>query len=256
VLFANTRSFAALTKAQRSILVRAAASTRDAGLGATARSDRDDGAILCRRAKLHYVTGDAAAMRRAVAPVYRGLERDPATAAALAAIEKTKRDLARPVGEVPACARPGPPPAAGATPVDGVYRMVTSMAHDSGGDPQPVPENYGVWTFVFTHGRFAVTQENEQACTWGYGTFTVAGDRFEWHFIDGGGIAPNAAYNRPGEVHTFRWNLFHDTMTLHSAPGGSSPTNFFLNAWHRLAGEPTRDRLSKRCPPPAAALPE
>jgi hypothetical protein len=62
-----------------------------------------------------------------------------------------------------------------------------------------VPENYGMWTLVLDRGRFAVTQEDSQACTWGYGTFTIKGNRIEWLFANGGGIAPDNAINKPGE---------------------------------------------------------
>ena len=63
-----------------------------------------------------------------------------------------------------------------------------------------MPENYGAWTYVFDRGRFAVTQEDEQACTWGYGTYVVTGDRVTWSFTDGGGISPNNTLNKPGEL--------------------------------------------------------
>jgi hypothetical protein len=86
-------------------------------------------------------------------------------------------------------------------------------------NPDPVPENYGTWIFVFTRGRFAITQQLGPACTWGYGTYTVVDDTVEWRFTDGGGIAPNQAYNRPGEDHFFRWNRYRDTMTLQALPG-------------------------------------
>jgi hypothetical protein len=66
---------------------------------------------------------------------------------------------------------------------NGVYQVTTSPA-DSSFDPDPVPENYGAWTYVFDRGRFVVTQEDEQACTWGYGTYVVEGDRVVWSFTD------------------------------------------------------------------------
>jgi hypothetical protein len=201
------------------------------------------------------VAGDVAALRRAFAPVYRRLERDPGTAAAIAAIEALKRRSALPADTVASCAGSAPPSATATTVFDGVYRMVTSMRRDSKADTDPVPENYGEWIFVFSRGRFAFNQEYGPACTWGYGTYTVAGDRVEWHFTDGGGIAPDGATNKPGEDFAFRWNRFRDTVTLGPAPGAVSPDNFDLRPWRRLATAPTRRYFAKRCPPPANALP-
>ena len=55
--------------------------------------------------------------------------------------------------------------------------------------PEPVPENYGDWIFVFDRGHFADTQRYLNACTWGYGRFTVTGGQMAWTFTDGGGVA-------------------------------------------------------------------
>ena len=75
-------------------------------------------------------------------------------------------------------------------------------------------ENWGHWVFVFDRGRFAITQENETSCTWGYGTYAVNGARMSWTFEDGGGIAPNNAMNRPGEYFVFDFSAYRDTLTL------------------------------------------
>jgi hypothetical protein len=91
--------------------------------------------------------------------------------------------------------------------LDGVYRVTTTMKRDGRRDPDPVPENYGTWTYVFARGHFAITQEDKLACTWGYGTFKVTPDRVSWTFTDGGGITPNNATNKPGEFFVFGWSL-------------------------------------------------
>ena len=59
-----------------------------------------------------------------------------------------------------------------ATDVDGVWTMDTDR---SAAVPEYFDENWGHWVFVFDHGRFAITQENETSCTWGYGTYAVNG---------------------------------------------------------------------------------
>jgi hypothetical protein len=116
-----------------------------------------------------------------------------------------------------------------------------------------VPENYGTFTMVIDRGRFAVTQEDQQACTWGYGTFAVKGNEFEQLFTDGGGIAPDGAANKPGEFFTFRWSLYRGVLTLFPVQGAVSPTP--PKPWVRISTTPSARFLSPRCPPPAGALP-
>jgi TRAP-type transport system periplasmic protein len=256
VLFASARRFASLTATQRRILQRAASDVLSSQIDKTESDEFADAAILCRRGRTRFLNGDASAMRRAVEPVYRQLERDPATAAAIKAIEDLKRRTGAPADGLAACdTPPARTPPTAVTPFDGVYRMVTSMRRDSHDDPEPVPENYGVWTFVFTRGRFAISQEYGPACTWGYGSYTVVGDRVEWLFTDGGGIAPNDAMNKPGEDFFFRWNRYRDALTLGPSAAGYGAENFRLRPWRRIASAPTRRYFAKRCPPPAKALP-
>jgi hypothetical protein len=143
-----------------------------------------------------------------------------------------------------------------AGPLDGVWRY-TDTAADlraagvSQGDI--VPENYGTYTMVIDRGRFAFTQEDKQACTWAYGTFTVKGDRFEQLVTDGGGIAPDGAASKPGELYTFRWSLYRGVLTLYPVEGAASPTP--PKPWLRISTVPSARFLSSRCLPPTGALP-
>ncbi len=116
------------------------------------------------------------------------------------------------------------------------------------------PENWGHWIYVFDRGRFAITQENRDACTWGYGKFGVDGNRMSWTFTDGGGIAPSGAANRPGEFFVFDFSAYRDTLTVTPVEGEISPNNFRDKPWRRLSDTPSRRYFSKRCPPPPAAL--
>jgi hypothetical protein len=109
---------------------------------------------------------------------------------------------------------------------------------------------------VFDHRRFAIIQENKPSCTWGYGEFTVHGNRTSWTFTDGGGIAPSGATNKPGELFFFDLSVYRDTMKLTPVTGQISPNNFRDKPWRRLSDSPTRRYFSKRCPPPPAALPD
>jgi len=253
VLFANDAALSKLTDDEREILRAAAASMIPRAAEVARSNEAEAEANLCRSRRLSFETAspaDLLALRAAVAPVYRDLERDPATRDAIADITDIKRELAAPPADLPACQAPAAPHEPARTPLDGAWQMDTGRAA-AGADS--LDENWGHWIFVFDRGRFAVTQENPTSCTWGYGTYTMRGDRTTWLFSDGGGQAPNDATNKPGEEFTFRVSLFRDTATLGPVKGAISPYNFIAKPWRKL-GPATRSRLSRRCPPPAAAL--
>jgi hypothetical protein len=217
-------------------------------------NDAEGAGNLCRHGHVVFESASPAelrALRGAVEPVYRELRHDPATRAALDAIESVKRELGRPPAGLPACRPEEAPRAPAKTRLDGTWRMDTGR---SASRPDFLDENWGHWIFVFDRGRFAITQENKTSCTWGYGTYSVDGDTTTWRFIDGGGEAPNDATNKPGEQFTFRLSTYRDSATLSPATGAISPLNFRAKPWRRL-GLPARSEFSRRCPPPAQALP-
>jgi TRAP-type C4-dicarboxylate transport system substrate-binding protein len=259
VLFANGKTWAALTPAQRRILSQAVTGDQAAETNVARYNERTDTAILCRRGLLRFLTAspaDLAALRRAIQPVVHQLQRDPQTGRYIRQIEAMGKGVA--AEPAPGCGHTARP-AGKAGPLDGVWQFTTTLADlralpgVSQGDI--VPENYGTYTFVIDRGRFAFTQENRQACTWAYGSFTVTGDRFEWLFTDGGGIAPNNAFNKPGEFFTFRWSLYRGILTLYPVKGAESPNPSLGKPWPRISATPSARFLSKRCPPPAGALP-
>jgi len=194
-----------------------------------------------------------AALRRAVQPVYDQLQRDPQTRRYIQQITAMSNGV--PAEPAPGCGNTAVPGVA-AGQLDGVWRYTDTPADlQAIGAPQGdiVPENYGTFTMVVDRGRFAVTQENAQACTWSYGPFTVRGDRFEQLVTDGGGIAPTGAANKPGELFTFRWSRYRGVLTLYPVQGAVSPTP--PKPWVMISTTPSARFLSTRCPPPTGALP-
>jgi TRAP-type C4-dicarboxylate transport system substrate-binding protein len=254
VLFANAKVFASLTAAQQRALHQAATGLIRAQTAHVVALDRESGGNICRAASVTLQTAtarDLARLRRAVQPVYRDLEQDPATHRAITAIAQLKHTAppAAPDG-LAGCTRPA---AAGGqrTPVDGTWTMTTAR-RDAG--PDYLAENWGKWVYVFDRGRFADTQENRPSCTWGYGTYVVRGNTFAWTFKNGGGEAPNGAFNKPGEFFVFGWSRYRDTLTLTPVKGETSPSNFRVRTWRLVSSTPSRSHLSKRCSPPAGAL--
>jgi TRAP-type C4-dicarboxylate transport system substrate-binding protein len=255
VLFANRTAFAALTPAQRRILRKAVAADVAPETEVVRNEERIDSAILCRRG-VRFLTAnpaDVAALRRAVRPVYASLERDLQTRRYIDQIEVMRAHLGSHAEPAPGCARVVRGPSGQPTPIDGVYRMTTKFG-DEPADPTPVAENYGSWIFVFDRGRFVFTQEYKNACTWSYGTFDVSGHEMTWTFTDGGGIAPNNAANKPGEVFRFGWSIYRGTLTVTPITGAVSPLFYRGKPWRRISAMPSGRYLSKRCPPPARAL--
>jgi TRAP-type C4-dicarboxylate transport system substrate-binding protein len=258
VLFANARAWAALPAADRDVLRRAAAATIDPTLALERANQAEGSAQLCRLGTVRFDRASAAdlrALRRAVEPVYAELARDPGARDALAAISRLKASLGAPPDALAPCA--GEPVVAATAParstIDGTWVMDTGRG---AAKPDFLAENWGHWVFVFDGGHFADTQQNRLSCTWGYGTYTVTGHTTTWLFTDGGGEAPNQAENKPGEQFSFSLSSYRDTLTLSPVRGAISPINFRAKPWRRVSSAPSRAAFSKRCPPPAAALPD
>jgi C4-dicarboxylate-binding protein DctP len=92
----NRAAFDRLTPEQREILRRAGRAALAPELRRDAHDERHVRSVLCSAATLRVATAtpaDRAALRRAVAPVYRSLERDPATKAWIAQIRRMRRTV-------------------------------------------------------------------------------------------------------------------------------------------------------------------
>jgi hypothetical protein len=260
VFFAGRRRWASLSAEQRRLLREAARTALPAFADVARADDRTATRTLCAAGmKLVRATpAELAALRRAVAPVYAKLGENPRTRSFIARIRALERDGDTRAEAAPCGSRRSR--GGGKTAVDGVYRMTTKYG-DNPSDATPVPENYGEWTFVFDRGHFGITQEYKDACTWGYGWFTLKGDEMAWTFTDGGGIAPTGAMNRPGEHFRFHWSRYRDTLTLSAVKGSGlpeneiSPGNFRVKPWHVVSSTPSRRYFAKKCPPPKEALP-
>jgi len=255
VVFAGEQAYSQLNDDERQILHAALMNVVRRKVHGDYGFEEESAANLCRKG---YTTFDAAstqqlhALRRAVDPVYADLERDPTVRTLIEGIEHLKAELAEPPTAVPACTpAPNAPSAGERSDLDGVWTMDTDR---SAAVPDYFDENWGHWVFVFDRGRFAITQENKTSCTWGYGTYAVNGARTSWTFLDGGGIAPNSATNRPGEYFVFDFSAYRDTLTLSPVDGEISPLNFRAQPWRRLSEAASSTHFSTRCPPPSPAL--
>ncbi len=253
VVFATGKALAKLTAAQRKELQQAAIAALPGSVRVVQGDEQESAQDLCRAPGLTVETAtqaDVAGLRTAVAPVYAQLEQDPGTRSAIGSIRATADGV---TPEAPLSCPSQASSSQAKSPLDGVYTMDTKFG-DNPADSNAVPENYGHWVFVFRGTHFAITQQYQNACTWGYGKLAVTGAQMAWTFTDGGGVTPNNAQNKPGEYFVYGWSLYRGTLTLTSVPGQTSPFNFMMKPWHRISTTPTFSSLNKSCPPPADAL--
>jgi TRAP-type C4-dicarboxylate transport system substrate-binding protein len=256
---ANKDVLERLTPRQRAILRRAGTAALEPTIARLRAEARDNAGILCRRGRIAFVEAKAtqlAALREAVRPIYARFGQNAQSRKFIRAIEAMKKGVAPEAP--PRCAGALASAGRGRTPIDGVYE-VTTTASDLRAIRAPsidvIPENWGKWIYVFDSGRFAFSQEDKEACTWGYGKFSVKGEQTAWSFLDGGeAFGPNNAFNRPGEFLRFGWSRFRDTLTLTPVKGAVSPHNFRAKPWHLVSSTPSRRYFSKKCPPPRKAL--
>lgn len=248
VVFANAKALAALSTAQRRALIAAGPDSIAAMTAADEAEDRDTAAELCRA---HFPLDTATprelqTLTEAVRPVIRALARDPRTRTTMAAI----RALASPAAPPLTCRAPAGSEPSRATVLDGVYTRSVTAAEQLRIDKASLPENYGRMVLVISNGRFAQTQSNRLACTWGYGTAVLRGNRLDWTFIDAGGHAPTGSLNQPGEHFLLKTTLYHDTLTLSTF----TPSDLPPLTWHRTGRAPSLDALAPGCRPPPNAL--
>jgi TRAP-type transport system periplasmic protein len=264
---ANADSFDSLSDAQRGRLTEAIQNAIPS-MAALQREDEALG-VLCRRGKAQTIQASSAQikqLRDGFAPVYQWLRGDASTARYLDQIDTLKAGgVTADPNDVPDCSQlsqssagtPSASPPEAVSPIDGNYlAKITKSDLINAGVPHGdvVVENYGEHRIVFDRGRFAFTQHESPACIWGYGTFSVTGDKLHMSFIDGGGKSPNDMLNKPGEIFDYEWSSYKGAMKWSPVPDSISPPGWTYKPWLRQGSVSARKFLGTECPPPAAAF--
>jgi hypothetical protein len=96
-------------------------------------------------------------------------------------------------------------------------RVSREQARQASGGRQPVDENYGEFRFVFDRGRYHTTQKGGRSDRWTSGVYTVEGDRLTITIQRSGGVRPNGADEKPGEIFEYRWSLYRQRLSMHPA---------------------------------------
>jgi len=218
VVVANRRALAKLTPEQRDILRKAGDEALAPAITRLRNEDRVEAGILCRRGHIAFVVAtptQRAALRAAVRPVYAGLERNPKTRSLIEEIEAMKGQSV-PERAFP-CSRSQPRQKA-PTVLDGTWEMTASREQviDATHSPEAAEVDAGYYRMVLRRGRYSDLHWHNT------GTFSVRGDTVIFRLSN-------------GEVGTYRWNLFRDTLTLRYIPGkAEGPPNPTFAPWRRV----------------------
>jgi TRAP-type C4-dicarboxylate transport system substrate-binding protein len=238
VIFAGQRRFRSLSAEQQAILRKAARAAIPPALAASRSEDAESVAVLCHRS-VHFLDErprQMAALRLAVAPVYRRLEREPATRRWINEIEGLKGTVS--AGPAIRCAKTRGAGSEAATPVDGAWEMrvgrddlIGNPAYKLLGDASPHPTaddvrlDVGVYRLVLHGGRASLSHDSSAEHKRGSAVYTLHGDRIEIRITAG---------DNPGETWVYRWSLFRDRLTLRGVPGVFSPPNAAFVPWRRV----------------------
>jgi TRAP-type transport system periplasmic protein len=233
-LLANPDRLRVLSETQRRWLREAA---EHASAGSTDRLDRDDEEIraLCRDGtRLESASrGDLAALRRAFAPVYERLQRDPVTRESIVAITRLKRtaQLGTALPVPPGCgigraavSQSKRPTRTDPAVLNGVYRVSWSETElrAAGTSDVYARDNRGVLTLTFRDGRYRVHFPPTADCV---GDYRVSGR------------ALAVAFELPcrGSI-SARWSLrghWLDFDDVHATDGGDRVL-FGVKPWRKI----------------------
>ena len=265
VVFGDADGLAGLSEDDRTILREAARATVDVQNGTDYTAEAESIGQLCRGGEVSFDEASPAQiddLRSKLEPVYRWLREDQATSDFIDRISQLSESSPADPQVAAAVDCPQAPhtaiPAA-VSPIDGTYSITSTLDDLKAFGAPPidwVPENWGESVYVFDRGRFASTQHNDLACTWSFGRFVVDGDLLTLYVDDGGGLAPNDAANRPGELFGFGWSLYRDVLSLSAMQGHPSPM-VSGHTWplQQVSATPDPSALNQQCPPPARAFP-
>jgi C4-dicarboxylate-binding protein DctP len=220
-LVMNRDAWQDLTSDQQAVLRDAARAAASPFVERERRLERGGLKVLCDgdTSLVRAGAAGAAALRRAVEPVYRRLERDADSRAALEEIRSLKADV--PAAPTPACATAEPARVPADSPVVGTWQVHVS-AKELAAAPrvtgERVEDNWGTITLeLAADGSFEMLNDRYPGQPQGLGTWTVRGDVLT--FTPGGTVSQGA-----GETWRYRWTLFRDSLVLRRLSRDAGPT--------------------------------
>jgi TRAP-type C4-dicarboxylate transport system substrate-binding protein len=230
VIVMSRKAFDALTPAQRVILRRAGRAAVEPHLAELRTDPQGWLDNVCPGSGLRLVvasTAQRAALRRAVAPVYRELERARQTRDVIGQIRNLRRNA--PPTDAVRCARAAPVPVSASGPFDGRWQtsMTGKQLRHAGATRELAQLLRGSWALRFEHGRFDF--RNRDAGAHARGTFFVHGDRARFVFARGVGL-------EGGKVAEVRWSIYNGRLSFIAIPGHMSAL-LDAAAWERAPSD-------------------
>jgi hypothetical protein len=239
VIFINQHAFSSLTAGQRSVLVRAAALARSAGI--YEGNDTVYVADLCRRGTQIVSASPAnlAGLLAAVQPVYRMLESDPSTKAYISQITAMRQATGGSPSTVtcPPQAVPAGQITTAATPLDGTWQVTfteqeLAAAGAASDELLPSQGNWGRFTFTLSRGHWWQTARPSTAPGWtAYGSYVVAGHKVTFYRHDHDYQGSDTEIWGP-----YIWSVYRDALTFQKAGWTGStqgPTGLAVRPWRR-----------------------
>jgi TRAP-type C4-dicarboxylate transport system substrate-binding protein len=221
----SRRAFLRLGPAQREVLRRAG---REAAAPVRARIEREQRealAGLCQRGALRLASAspsELAALRAAVRPVYRELERDPGTRKLIAEIRRIKRGIA----SEPLRCRAAVIAAAA---IEGRWSATATREQllAAGAEPKEVGPGQRTATLELDRGRWVARLEPNRSWT---GTYAITGERTRF-------ILRTCSHNPcdPGATAVHEWSVYRDTLSLKPF-GRSQLWQLTAAPWTRAGG--------------------
>ena len=210
--FANRAAYDRLTPDQRRILVRAGRAALQPELARVVKDEEAGLAGVCERSSASLVTAsatDVAALQRAVRPVYRALDRDPATRRFVAAIERLRGGGALAGTDTVRCGKTRGGQSL-ASRLNGSWQVNTS-AQDLlavGANPVEAERQHGSATLELRNGRW-VGRERRSGFVW-RGTYLVRGNVLRV-VVDS---CPREVPCARGPIAAYAWSVYDDRLSL------------------------------------------
>ena len=210
VVFANRKTFDALSSTQRRILVEAAARARSAGVYTP---DEGPLASLCQRNTkiVQASSADLRGLAAASARVDRALEANPSTRAFIARITSMRRALGAPPAALhcPAASLPAASGPQGGS-IVGTWEVTFSRrdlqaAHPVAGELMPA--NWGHFTLTFRNGTFSETGTGPNSSA--SGGYVARGNKIVFHRHDHAYTGSDTEVWGP-----YTWSVYRDTLTF------------------------------------------
>jgi TRAP-type C4-dicarboxylate transport system substrate-binding protein len=227
-LFMNGESFARLDPEQQSVLERAGREAAASLLTDVQQESEQTFAYLCQSLDVVTAsTGELAALRARVQPVYDELEREELTRELIAGIRAIRSETSAAADEIGGCSPRDDARAADDSELEGRWETTLTVDElvDAGTETDLAELIAGTTVLEFEDGEFRAldaTTGKERAAA----TYDVDGDVVTIVWEHGIGL-------QPGSSERLRWSVYRDALTFSGVPGREAMPALIMEPWNR-----------------------